>query len=262
MFGNVCVPRQRALNLTFNTSTLAVYRDHSPLLPTTTMDTPVAARRRTAGASSHSGSSQVSEEPEERYVSTYSQVRCFAPPRAASRFRMPTHALPVILARLVSSYSRVAQDKSSRRRCIDCSRILYSLLQNQQPRPSRVCIAIFCAVESPAYVFERFDEVHFGKFAAFYILGEYYFDVHPPLAKLMLGAAGWFSGFDGNFNFENIGDSYSEHHVPYVGIRALPATLGSLTVPIIYAIMKESGYSTIIAAFSAVLVLFGKSVKV
>lgn len=125
-----------------------------------------------------------------------------------------------------------------------------------------MCIAIFCAVEPPAYVFERFDEVHFGKFAAFYILGEYYFDVHPPLAKLMLGAAGWFSGFDGNFNFENIGDSYSEHHVPYVGIRALPATLGALTVPIIYAIMKESGYSTIIAAFSAVLVLFGKSVKV
>lgn len=33
--------------------------------------------------------------------------------------------------------------------------------------------------------------------------------------------------------------------------------LGSMTVPIIYAIMKESGYSTIIAAFSACLVLFG-----
>ncbi|TDL23598.1 O-mannosyltransferase [Rickenella mellea] len=100
-----------------------------------------------------------------------------------------------------------------------------------------------------------FDEVHFGKFAAFYIKGEYYFDVHPPLAKLLLGAAGWFAGFDGNFDFENIGDSYTDHHVPYVGMRALPATLNSLTIPIVYAIMKESGYPTVIAAFSAILVL-------
>ena len=107
----------------------------------------------------------------------------------------------------------------------------------------------------------RFDEVHFGKFASYYILGEYYFDVHPPFAKLLLGAAGWFAGFDGDFNFENIGDSYTEHHVPYVGIRALPAALGSLTVPLVYAIMKESGYSTIISAFSAILVLFGASCK-
>lgn len=74
---------------------------------------------------------------------------------------------------------------------------------------------------------------------------------------MMLGAAGWFAGFDGNFNFENIGDSYTENHVPYVGLRALPATFGALTVPLVYAIMKESGYPTIVAAFSAILVLLG-----
>ncbi|KAJ7066632.1 glycosyltransferase family 39 protein [Mycena amicta] len=101
-----------------------------------------------------------------------------------------------------------------------------------------------------------FDEVHFGKFAAYYISREYYFDVHPPFAKLLFGLAGWFVGFDGKFMFENIGDSYSENHVPYVGMRALPAILGSLTIPVIYAIMKECGYSTIIAAFSAALVCF------
>ncbi|KAJ7898450.1 glycosyltransferase family 39 protein [Mycena leptocephala] len=89
-----------------------------------------------------------------------------------------------------------------------------------------------------------FDEVHFGKFAAYYISREYYFDVHPPFAKLLFGLAGWFVGFDGKFMFENIGDSYTENHVPYVGMRALPAILGSLTVPLVYAIMKESGYST------------------
>ncbi|KAG8928634.1 hypothetical protein FRC03_012092 [Tulasnella sp. 419] len=101
-----------------------------------------------------------------------------------------------------------------------------------------------------------FDEVHFGKFAAYYINREYYFDVHPPLAKMLLALAGWFAGFNGEFEFTNIGDSYSIHHVPYVGIRSLPAFLGSLTVPVVYAIMKESGYPTAIAAFSACLVLF------
>ncbi|KAG8889578.1 hypothetical protein FRB98_003640 [Tulasnella sp. 332] len=100
-----------------------------------------------------------------------------------------------------------------------------------------------------------FDEVHFGKFAAYYIKREYYFDVHPPLAKMLLGAAGWFVGFDGDFEFATIGDSYSVHHVPYIGIRSLGAFLGSLTVPIVFAIMKESGYPTAIAAFSSLLVL-------
>jgi hypothetical protein len=102
-----------------------------------------------------------------------------------------------------------------------------------------------------------FDEVHFGKFAGFYIKREYYFDVHPPFAKLLYGLAGWFVGFDGLFQFDNIGDSYTDNHVPYVGMRTLSAIFGSLTIPVVYGIMKESGYSTLVAAFSASLVLFG-----
>jgi dolichyl-phosphate-mannose-protein mannosyltransferase len=101
--------------------------------------------------------------------------------------------------------------------------------------------------------------VHFGKFAAQYIKREYYFDVHPPFAKMLFALAGWFVGFDGQFNFENIGDSYTDNHVPYVGMRALPAMLGSLTIPLVYAIMKETGHSSIIAAFSAALICFGTS---
>lgn len=103
-----------------------------------------------------------------------------------------------------------------------------------------------------------FDEVHFGKFASYYITGEYYFDVHPPFAKLLLGLAGWFVGYDGSFEFETIGDSYTAAHVPYVGLRALPAFLGSLTVPLVYMIMLESGYPTLVAAFSTVLILLGE----
>jgi dolichyl-phosphate-mannose--protein O-mannosyl transferase len=47
----------------------------------------------------------------------------------------------------------------------------------------------------------RFHEVHFGKFASFYISPEYYFDVRAPFEKLLFGLAGWFVGFDGRFTF-------------------------------------------------------------
>jgi dolichyl-phosphate-mannose-protein mannosyltransferase len=43
--------------------------------------------------------------------------------------------------------------------------------------------------------------------------------------------------------FENIGDSYITNKVPYVAYRAMPASLGALTVPIVFMIMWESGYS-------------------
>ncbi|BEJ14723.1 hypothetical protein CspHIS471_0404900 [Cutaneotrichosporon sp. HIS471] len=101
-----------------------------------------------------------------------------------------------------------------------------------------------------------FDEVHFGGFASQYLRREYYFDVHPPLAKMLNALSGWFVGFDGSFDFANIGDSYPEHNVPYVGMRAFVAIMGAVTVPVVYATMRESGYPIAIAAFSALLILF------
>lgn len=88
-----------------------------------------------------------------------------------------------------------------------------------------------------------FDEVHFGKFASYYIERTYFFDLHPPFAKLLIAFVGWLVGFDGHFKFEDIGLSYTQHSVPYIPLRALSATLGTLTVPIMFATLKECNYS-------------------
>ncbi|KAG5934619.1 hypothetical protein E4U59_006081 [Claviceps monticola] len=101
-----------------------------------------------------------------------------------------------------------------------------------------------------------FDEVHFGKFASFYLERTYFFDVHPPFAKLLFAFMGWLVGYDGHFHFENIGDSYIDNKVPYVAFRALPAILGALTVSVSYLIMWESGYSVPACILAAGLVLF------
>ncbi|KAL5337829.1 Dolichyl-phosphate-mannose-protein mannosyltransferase-domain-containing protein [Aspergillus crustosus] len=101
-----------------------------------------------------------------------------------------------------------------------------------------------------------FDEVHFGKFASYYLRRTYFFDVHPPFAKLLLALTGWLVGYDGHFLFENIGESYIDNNVPYVALRAMPAALGALTIPVVFLIMWESGYSLPACVLASGLILF------
>ena len=67
---------------------------------------------------------------------------------------------------------------------------------------------------------------------------------------------GWFVGYDGHFLFDNIGDSYISNKVPYVAFRAMPALLGALTVPVVFLIMWDSGYSLPACVVAAGIVLF------
>jgi dolichyl-phosphate-mannose-protein mannosyltransferase len=98
-----------------------------------------------------------------------------------------------------------------------------------------------------------FDEVHFGGFARKYIIGRFFMDVHPPLAKMLYAVVGWMAGYDGEFEFSDIGVEYltSPDYVPYVAMRLFPAILGILTVMLGYATLRASGCRPITAFFAA-----------
>jgi dolichyl-phosphate-mannose-protein mannosyltransferase len=116
----------------------------------------------------------------------------------------------------------------------------------------------------------RFDEVHFGKFASKYIKTQYFVDVHPPLAKLLITLMAFVFGFDGQFDFKDIGKYANAFSLitprslcirvyegtPYVAMRMLPAVLGVATIPIAYLTLRALDCRATTALLGAVFVTF------
>lgn len=101
-----------------------------------------------------------------------------------------------------------------------------------------------------------FDEVHFGKFASYYLQRTYFFDLHPPFAKLLIAGVGYLVGYDGTFKFDKIGDSYITNQAPYLAYRSLEAIQGSLTVPVLFLTMRQLNYSIAASSLASIIVLF------
>ncbi|KAH7906103.1 glycosyltransferase family 39 protein [Hygrophoropsis aurantiaca] len=97
------------------------------------------------------------------------------------------------------------------------------------------------------------DEAHFGKFGSHYLKREFYFDVHPPLGKMLVGLAGLLSGYDGGFDFKS-GVEYPEN-VPYVAMRVMMATFGVALVPLGWYTAVELGMSSWACHLVALMVL-------
>ncbi|KAM9380867.1 protein O-mannosyl-transferase 2 [Phaethornis superciliosus] len=98
------------------------------------------------------------------------------------------------------------------------------------------------------------DETHFGKMGSYYINRTFFFDVHPPLGKMLIGLAGYLSGYDGTFPFQKPGDRYEQHS--YIGMRGFCAFLGSCLVPFAYLTVLELSKSLPAALLTAFILIF------
>ena len=95
-------------------------------------------------------------------------------------------------------------------------------------------------LSEPHYV--AWDETHFGKFASHYIKREFFFDVHPPLGKMMLACAGVLSGYDGKFTWEKPGHVFDED-THYYGMRFFVSLMGAFVPLCTFGIMGDLGFS-------------------
>lgn len=97
-----------------------------------------------------------------------------------------------------------------------------------------------------------FDEVHFGKFISAYYTHEYYFDIHPPLGKLMIAGFGKLFDFNPEFSFPEIGHQFPDGG--YKALRFLP-TFASALLPLVFFFLAiELGLSRKSATLVALLI--------
>jgi dolichyl-phosphate-mannose-protein mannosyltransferase len=94
-------------------------------------------------------------------------------------------------------------------------------------------------VESGRFVI--WDEAHFGKFSKKYLAREFYFDVHPPLGKMLTSIGGYLFEQPGDFEFKS-GEKYPEEF-DYPGMRRFHAFIASFTPVLGYLILRELGHS-------------------
>lgn len=101
------------------------------------------------------------------------------------------------------------------------------------------------------------DEAHFGKFGSHYLKREFYFDVHPPLGKMLVGLAGLLSGYDGTFEFKS-GEKYPDS-VPYITMRVMLALFGVAIVPLAWFTAKELRFTNRACHLVTIMTLCGRS---
>lgn len=104
--------------------------------------------------------------------------------------------------------------------------------------------------------------MHFGGFASNYLRREYFFDVHPPLGKLMIAGVGYLFGYDGGFTFDSIGKSYSNTSAPYVALRMFMVMLSIGSIAFSYATMIEMGFSVLSSVLCSALLVFDNALVV
>lgn len=100
-----------------------------------------------------------------------------------------------------------------------------------------------------------FDEVYFGAFSSAYTSGAYFFDIHPPLGKLLISAAGYAGGFKPvAANYVAIGKTFTDSS--YLWYRILPLIAGFLLPLVIFRLclrLKFSLFGSFLAGLFIIL---------
>ncbi|MDD5068316.1 MAG: phospholipid carrier-dependent glycosyltransferase [Candidatus Pacebacteria bacterium] len=105
-----------------------------------------------------------------------------------------------------------------------------------------------------------FDEVHFGKFATDYFTGDFFFDLHPPLAKLLITFFGWIGGYQPGFSFASIGQNFPDSS--FLWLRLLPVLAGVLLPIIIYFLCLRLHFSKTASFVAGLLMILENSLLV
>lgn len=104
-----------------------------------------------------------------------------------------------------------------------------------------------------------FDEVYNGSFVSAYAKGAYYFDIHPPLAKLLIKFFGDFIGAPYNVDFSSIGNT-----LPWgvILLRLLPILAGVILPLVIYFICRYLNMSKVASFTAGLLIILENSLLV
>lgn len=107
-----------------------------------------------------------------------------------------------------------------------------------------------------------FDEVYFARWVTNYYRGEFYFDIHPPLAKMMLAALAKIFGYAdaGNTDFSKIGNAYQTDF--YKFLRGVESFFGVILILAVYALGKKMFKNKWPGFFAALLVTFDNAILV
>ncbi|KAJ1945909.1 Protein O-mannosyltransferase 2 [Kickxella alabastrina] len=107
--------------------------------------------------------------------------------------------------------------------------------------PVVLVLTLMCAFTRLYQIGKRamvtWDESHFGKFGAYYLNRTFYHDVHPPLAKMLIGLSELMAGHNGTFTFKG---KYPDY-VDYVFMRRFTALFGIALAPLAYITCLQLG---------------------
>jgi len=105
-----------------------------------------------------------------------------------------------------------------------------------------------------------FDEKWYGGFASKYFTGEYYFDAHPPLGKILIAFVGKIFGAKPDPNFDYEYPKEYPNKETYLPFRILSALLGSFLPILGWLIIREFGGSKIASVLAGAFLLFDSAI--